>query len=161
VKSAHDFRRRRNLQWELLFKREAQALEGTMKEKRVKGSHKAVDDPFAHMRNKLTSARQAANAAQSAPPEAKSSKPGPPEADKSKRKRQAKEPRNPPPPPRKPARDEDGDISLPSADSSLAASPARRNSVWAKPEAKGRRQRRVCALLGAVCATWLEHRVFE
>ena len=99
---------RRNKQWELLYKREAKALEGTIREKRSKGTHQVTSDPFGHMRQKLMDARQAAYGAQTAPPK---SQPAPPKPQQSKRKRPSKSQRKK----RSAVSEEDGDVLLPNA----------------------------------------------
>lgn len=60
VSTVKDFKSRRATQWNLLFKREAKALEGEMRQKREKDRHELVLDPYGHVRQEIASARQAA-----------------------------------------------------------------------------------------------------
>lgn len=57
--SVADFRKRRNLQWDLLFKREAKALEAVMVAKREKGRAKRPTDPFGRVRATMKARLQA------------------------------------------------------------------------------------------------------
>jgi len=116
VGSVSEFQRRRDEQWELLYKREAKAMEGVMREKRTKGTHHRTTDPFGQVRKEMLAASQAAYGA-----------PNPAqEAGKSKRKRA----------PRRrcgAAADGDGDVELPSANSSLESSPAEKEPRVGEP----------------------------
>ena len=58
-RGATAFRKRRNSEWELLYKREAKALDGQMRAKRKKGRAKMITDPFGHVREVKRARREA------------------------------------------------------------------------------------------------------
>ena len=58
-RDATAFRVRRNTEWELLFKREAKALEGEMRTKRKQGRTQLITNPYGHVRGLMKQRREA------------------------------------------------------------------------------------------------------
>lgn len=58
-RTATDFRKRRNREWELLFKREAKAQEGEMRSKRQKGRAQLTQDAYGRVRGLLRARKEA------------------------------------------------------------------------------------------------------
>ena len=90
-----------------------------MREKRTKGTHQITTDPYGQARNKIMGARQAAYGAAGPSQDAAASK----------RKRPAKSRKKS----AKPATNEESDVELPSASSSLENSPAEKEPRVEEP----------------------------